>query len=1390
MALFANLITYPPLAQVSVVPPSRNEFNFTVVLESSQSLPERPWEVSIWYDDASYSAHKTTTWQALELDLVNEAPYPLTKDDGGSSPVLRRYTYTGNLASPFVSHDKVHKGRRVPFTVRYRIDQHSQWQWVYHNFGIADGELILQPPIDPNYLSSSPVDLKTGWWSRKLPSEASGARLYVMESTEPIHSPPPGSGQDAQAERRVFGRVLSVSRWLALVRIWSPWLAPRHGDYKLHLSEPAILLSFLRSDGLHVLVLAVNGIDDVVTTFSSSDDGEIVIEARNDSGKDRKFKVLAASAWRFEVALAAAMYEMRKLVRSSAVHQEMIEKIPKHIRAESLPSEPDTVMVSSDAALGASSPPNAPHANWLEFWYDALAFCTWNSLGQDLNLDKIVNAIQSLADNDIHIGSLIIDDNWQSLSGKQGDDQFTRTWQDFEANPDGFPHGLKAATTLIREKFPAIKDISVWHALMGYWGGIDPNGKIAKNYKTRDIRTSNTAQHMTPLQQITPSQPVTTPQITSSLTVIDPADIGRMYNDFYQYLSDSGVTGVKTDAQFMLDELASTLDRREFTNTYLSAWTQAHLTHLSGKAISCMSCIPQILYGSLLPIATPRIILRNSDDFFPDIAESHPWHVFANAHNALFTQHLNALPDWDMFQTSHPYSSYHAAARCLSGGPIYITDEPGKHDFDLIHQITALNPRRQTVILRPSTVGKAMGVYDKYDEKGVLKIGAYDGRADTGTGFLGVFNLDAKEISFLLPITKFPGVDVQCEGAVQMHSQTTSQAESRMPSCEASRRGSEHEHIDRVEILSLDDTTTEPEMLLHGKLAVRGYDVWSALPVHEVTLKGNQKETHRSVIELAVLGLLGKMVGAAAIIGSHSESWGHRVRCHVQLKALGTLGIWLRRVSGHGDEKDKWNQDDMMVLIQGMPLPADKLTVTKNAGGGDDGFIIEIDILSAWKEMDLSPGLDGLAPRPERDHSGGWRRTAVPPLPPLPSGGVHAASTVVRVSVCTWVGMPIDTEFNSTARGSRLRSCVGCLLNSTVVDTASNETDVEFGLLALRFTLSSCMFGIPDERVSLSSPCQVTCTPLNASIGYNLTRTPAYTDARLDFCTASIFDDTTINNCAFCYSMISQQLFVANFLQALHIACRDPPTPGQPFFPNAAAIFNETLIAGPAPPSKGTGHHGLRGTALAIAIALPIVGGILLISSVCWCCFISARRRRRQMAASGRMERVHEHEARIHSPIDAKPMWGDQEPPREMTQLTPTSATASARWSLHYNHQQQQQPGIALGGHESDGTPLRDSFHQRDDVGPGLGQVRDPNLHELYFGVDDEEEDSDDPHNRVAIAAAGVDYIAGPSSSTPTAHALSLYDQIRAEHASNPSLQYQQQHHHHDALDGQRGPWT
>jgi Raffinose synthase or seed imbibition protein Sip1 len=826
--------------------------------------------------------HNKDTWKALDLKRTKAAPTLL------SDPPLKgvhQYVFEGILPCPFVDPEKTYKGRKIPFTIRYRDDEKSPWQWVRDQFGIKDGELIWQAPVDSNFLGGSPVDLEPGWQTRKLVSEVPEARLYSIDSSQPI---PNSADKNTKTETKVLGKVTLLLRFFAIVRIWTPWLAPRHGEGNFNITEDAMLLSFLRSDGLHVVLLAVNGVDDILTLFKSNEAGEIVVAARNDTGKDGKFRLIAATAWDFEIANAAAMCELRKVVRQSVMYQEAASQLPTHIRSESTESGYQLI-------TNPESREPAPTPEWLATWYDNLSYCTWNSLGQDLTLDKIMKGLQSLKDNDIHIATLIIDDNWQDLDGKQeSSSQFRRGWKSFEANPEGFPDGLKASTAQIRKAHPTITDIAVWHALLGYWGGIAPDGELAKEYKTMEVTKGD-----------------------GKMLAIHPDDIHRFYNDAYTFLSSAGVTAVKTDAQFMLDELSKTEQRRMMISPYQSAWTQAHLRHLGGKAISCMSQIPQILFHSFLPTNTPRVMLRNSDDFFPDIPSSHPWHVFCNAHNSLLVQHLNVLPDWDMFQTSHPYSGFHAASRCLSGGPIYITDTPGEHDVGLIQQMCAKNPRGQTVILRPSNVGKSIGIYDNYNEGFVLRIGVYDGKAEVGTGMLGVFNISDHEISYLLPITDIPGVKKGLN--------------------EGEKKWVVRSHTTRRITKPIRPTLPIiADMIVQQTLEVRGYDIWSALPVHNFIVHDKQEE-------IAILGLLGKMTGACAIIESRMKVEGERLKVEVQLKALGVLGIW---ISGIETRK----VDQCMVMIRNMAVPPERVKIDA------ENSVLEVDVQGAWEDLKLDAG--------------------------------------------------------------------------------------------------------------------------------------------------------------------------------------------------------------------------------------------------------------------------------------------------------------------------------------------------------------------------------------------------------------------------------------------------
>ncbi|KAI8244355.1 putative galactinol--sucrose galactosyltransferase 6 [Colletotrichum sp. SAR 10_96] len=595
--------------------------------------------------------------------------------------------------------------------------------------------------------------------------------------------------------------------------------------------------------------------------------------ARNDGSSSENAKILVAIGENFESANAAVMYQARHYVITE-------KKASNELQAEMKAIE------------------EGVKPEWMENWYDGLGFCTWNALGQRLTDEKVFDAVDKLAENNIKVTSLIIDDNWQTIDYR-GHGQFQHGWCEFEAEPKAFPKGLKATVAHIREKHPHIQHIAVWHALLGYWAGISPDGKIAKEYKTVEVVREDAERRNLPLG--------------GKMTVVAKEDVDKFYNDFYKFLVDCGIDGVKTDAQFMTDTWVSATARRELIDAYLDAWTISSLRHFSIKAISCMSQTPQILFYNQLPRNKPAILCRNSDDFFPEIPASHPWHVWTNAHNSLLTQHLNILPDWDMFQTVHDYSGFHAAARCVSGGPIYITDVPGQHNLDLIKQMTGLTMRGKTVIFRPSVIGKTIDPYTGYDDDGLLKIGCYHGKAVTGTPILGVFNISARSLTEIIPLSSFAGVLPSMRYVVRAHSSGK---------------------------VSSPVTPGTPASALTTSVDVRGYEIFTAYPLSSFDSESKGK------VWTANLGLVGKMTGAAAIVNSdfllrHDG----KVELKTRLKALGVLGLYISKLP------ELTIHDDFLVTIQNSVIPVSAVSVCKN-----DDKVLEIDIEKAWEEMGLHPG--------------------------------------------------------------------------------------------------------------------------------------------------------------------------------------------------------------------------------------------------------------------------------------------------------------------------------------------------------------------------------------------------------------------------------------------------
>lgn len=174
-----------------------------------------------------------------------------------------------------------------------------------------------------------------------------------------------------------LGTPRSFTRWFSLVRIWVPWVAPRHGQGDFSPDEDVLLCSFLRWDGLHLVLLAVSGVDDVLTVLKSDGQGNVIISSRNDSTKEGQIRVIAAVGKTFESANAAVWYHARKLIHG------------------------DEYMSGQEQAEAEALAEDGADAEWLENWYDGLTYCTWNGLGQNLNERKIYDALDVLKDNGI-----------------------------------------------------------------------------------------------------------------------------------------------------------------------------------------------------------------------------------------------------------------------------------------------------------------------------------------------------------------------------------------------------------------------------------------------------------------------------------------------------------------------------------------------------------------------------------------------------------------------------------------------------------------------------------------------------------------------------------------------------------------------------------------------------------------------------------------------------------------------------------------------------------------------------------------------------------------------------------------------------------------------------
>jgi raffinose synthase len=229
-----------------------------------------------------------------------------------------------------------------------------------------------------------------------------------------------------------------------------------------------------------------------------------------------------------------------------------------------------------------------------------------------------------------------------------------------------------------RIKALGVDHVYCWHALFGYWGGLHPGEPGVARFGPAMKHPEHTPGVLT----VEPSQ-AWDPITVGGVGTAAPEQFAQFYQELHAYLAASGVDGIKVDGQAVVGGLGQGLGGGPALARKLHAALEASVTkHFpSNGLINCMCHSSEnILNFSASALA------RVSDDFYPANDASHTVHIANVAYNSVFMGEI-VLPDWDMFHSKNEAGALHAAARAVGGCPVYVSDAPGQHDFDLLRQL-------------------------------------------------------------------------------------------------------------------------------------------------------------------------------------------------------------------------------------------------------------------------------------------------------------------------------------------------------------------------------------------------------------------------------------------------------------------------------------------------------------------------------------------------------------------------------------------------------------------------------------------------------------------------------------------------------------------------------
>lgn len=350
--------------------------------------------------------------------------------------------------------------------------------------------------------------------------------------------------------------------------------------------------------------------------------------------------------------------------------------------------------------------------------FDKLGWCSWNAFGKDCTEQDIVSAIKKFKENNLPIKYVIIDDCWQDITIEKvvkHDEGFSNArLVSIDCSKEKFPSGMKQIVKTCKKA--GIESVGLWHALNGYWQGIDSECSLAKEFPEWFIVISN--------------------------GTLVPKPGSAFFDIWYKLLRSWGVDFVKIDNQgFHRQHLPYQKSFCEYMSNLQRDIKDAMVTH-ELRAIYCMATHPENIFNAM-----PDQILRVTNDFIPNNVYGTRKHIVNNFYNSAWLDKL-LWPDFDMFQSSDMNSLAFAHSLAISASPIYTTDKPVDIKSDLLRRLvlpSGLIPRYDI----PARLLDSRFFQNPFEDGNVMVVKARSGHAVS----VGIFNVTSSGVAVFGRIT-------------------------------------------------------------------------------------------------------------------------------------------------------------------------------------------------------------------------------------------------------------------------------------------------------------------------------------------------------------------------------------------------------------------------------------------------------------------------------------------------------------------------------------------------------------------------------------------------------------------------------------------------------------